>query len=152
MPGPAQLADADDRCLPLAARSSKGYRVACPAVDQRAAERGRRRYQTARHVPHGGADPGDTLCIAFLDDLRAGERGFDGLDATVEHAQVLAGVVIGEVLAQVSLGACRRDFIDQGWTARAQLRQLLLEGLEANRGHWDLGATFVGLRDRSIVS
>src|SRR6266550_4229467 len=170
MPGPAQLADADDRCLPLPARSWKGYRVARPAVDQRAAERGRRRYQTARHVPlgradeligrftelvahhHGGADPGDTLCIALLDDLRAGERGFDGLDATVEHAQVLAGVVIGEVLAQVSLGACRRDFIDQGWTARAQLRQLLLEGLEANRGHWDLGATFVGLRDRSIVS
>src|SRR5207253_10118713 len=157
MPGPAPLADADDRCLPLPARSWKGYRVARPAVDQRAAERGRRRYQTARHVPlgradelirrfaelvldhHRGADPGDTLCIAFLDDLRAGERGFDGLDATVEHAQVLAGVVISEVFAQVSLRACRRDFIDQGRSARAQLRRLLLAGLEGNRGSWDLG-------------
>jgi len=139
-------------------------------IEQGAAQGRGGRHQTARHVPlgrthdligglaelvaddHGRADPGDTLCIALLDDLRASERGFDGLDATVEHAQMLAGIVIGEVLAQVSLGACRRDFIDQGGTARAQLRQLILERLEADRGHRDLGAPVVGLRDRTIVS
>ena len=84
--------------------------------------------------------------------MRPREGRFDRLDTAVEHAQVLAGVVIGEVLAQIPLGAGRGDFFDHCRTARAQLDQLGLERLEAGRGHRDAGIIVPGRTDRFILS
>src|SRR6202011_5842052 len=107
--GPSScLADADDGCLPLPSRGRKGHGVARPAVDQGAPQWRGDRHQTARHVsprwthdligrltklvPHhyGRANPSDIPGGAFLNDVRPCEGGFDRLDATIEHAQILA--------------------------------------------------------------
>ena len=141
--------------LPFTGWGLESHGVASSAVDERASQRGCHRHQAACHVAlrraneligrvakfisdhHSRADPDYATHAGLVHDLRPLEGVFDRLNATIEHPEMLAGIVVREVLAQVALGARRGNLLDHGGSARAQALQLGFQGLEAGRGHGD---------------